>query len=124
MLYVLRTLYGLMLRRRGAAGFVLLALAVGLAMSAQPVAAASGTSTVSVTVASATTVSAAGCLTGIPNVTDFGTVLPGTSNVTSGVCEILFGSSNDTSMLRLYQTDLDGMLWLPVPLWRRSGTGR
>jgi uncharacterized delta-60 repeat protein len=44
--------------------------------------------------------------------TSFGTVLPGASAITSGDCHLVFGSSNDSSMLRTYQTDQAGKaLW-------------
>lgn len=56
-------------------------------------------------VASATTLSVAGCVGGQAGITDFGTVLPGSTAVTTGDCTVGFGSTNDTAMLRLSQLD-------------------
>lgn len=61
--------------------------------------------TVTAVVPSATNLSTAGCATGTPNVTSFGTVLPASTNVTSSDCSVVFGSSNDSSMLRVWQED-------------------
>ncbi|MCW2922312.1 MAG: hypothetical protein JWL76_2186 [Thermoleophilia bacterium] len=46
-----------------------------------------------------------GCQAGAPNITSFGLVLPGTSTITSADCNVVFGSSNDSAMLRVFQTD-------------------
>lgn len=79
--------------------------------------AASANTTVSVTVASATNIDGSACLSDVSNVTNMGIVLPGSSTVTSSDCSITFGSSNDTSMLRISQQDANG-----AALWT-SGTG-
>ncbi|MCW2925337.1 MAG: uncharacterized protein JWM98_2741 [Thermoleophilia bacterium] len=55
-------------------------------------------------VMSSTTLGAGGCASGSA-ATAFGSVLPGTFATTPGTCAVLFGSSNDTSALRLTQTD-------------------
>ncbi len=57
---------------------------------------------------SATNLSTTGCPSLEPGVTDLGVVLPGASVVTPIDCEVVFGSSNDTSMLRLFQADGGG----------------
>lgn len=75
---------------------------------------ATSNSTVSVTVGSASWIDAAGCATGTADVTVFGTVLPATSNVTASDCQVKFGSSNDTAMLRAYRPGGAGSaMWLP-----------
>ena len=76
-------------------------LAVAGAGSGQ---AASSTTVVSMQVPSATTLDVVPC-TGVAAATSFGTVLPGTSAVTTADCDIRFGSSNDTSALRISQVD-------------------
>ncbi len=58
---------------------------------------------VTMSVPSATSLNAGGCPQGTA-ARSFGTVLPGTSAVTAAPCSVLFGSSNDTSSLRLLQT--------------------
>lgn len=87
-------------------------LACGVAASGAP---STAGSTVAVTVASATNLDASACATGTANITDFGTVLPGTSNVTSSDCTLTWGSSNDTAMLRLYQADGEGQALNHIP---------
>ncbi|MCB0880259.1 MAG: hypothetical protein KDC46_14900 [Thermoleophilia bacterium] len=57
------------------------------------------------TVPSATQLDITACTPDTPGVTSFGNVLPGSSTVTSSDCTVTFGSSNDTSQLRLSQTD-------------------
>jgi len=97
----------------------LVAAACGIALLAGSVCvtsggagAASSNATVSVTVASATSLDASACATGTASITDFGAVLPGTSNVTASDCSLTWGSSNDTAMLRTYQQDCFGSaLW-------------
>lgn len=89
---------------------------VAMAASSEYLRAAStATMTVSATVTSATSlaidpVGAApnGCQTSTPNVTSFGAVMPGVSATTTADCNVKFGSSNNTSMLRLYQADSFG----------------
>ncbi|MCW2922434.1 MAG: hypothetical protein JWL76_2308 [Thermoleophilia bacterium] len=66
-------------------------------------------------VTSATTLSATGCPYGTA-ARSFGTVLPGTNAVTAAPCSVLFGSTNDTSSLRLLQSDGVG-----TAMFRMSG---
>ena len=66
--------------------------------------ASSGT-VVSATIPSATSVGAAGCAPATAGVTEFGTVQPGTTAVTSSDCVVTWGSSNASSMLRAFQAD-------------------
>lgn len=66
---------------------------------------AASNTVVSALVPSATTLDISGCATGTANVTDFGVVMPATSSVTSSDCVVGFGSSNDSSSLRLGQQD-------------------
>lgn len=65
---------------------------------------ASAGSVVGANVLSATSLSVANCAPNTP-ATSFGLVLVSTSNVTSTPCEVTFGSSNDTSTLRVAQRD-------------------
>jgi hypothetical protein len=57
-----------------------------------------------------------GCEANAPSVTSFGSVTAGSSTVTSLDCNIVWGSSNDSAMLRLYQTDQGGSALLPQPV--------
>ncbi|MCW2929011.1 MAG: hypothetical protein JWM86_2979 [Thermoleophilia bacterium] len=70
---------------------------------------------VTLNVASATNVTTAGCATGTPGVTTFGAVQPGTPATTPADCVVGWGSSNDSSMLRMAQTDQEGWAMLPMP---------
>jgi uncharacterized delta-60 repeat protein len=107
----------------GALAIVLLA---GIFVGGSVTAASSGEPViVSATVPSATwlsvdpagTAPAGNCKTGVANRTSFGTVLPGMPAVTTQDCEVVFGSSNDTSMLQIGQADGYGKaMWM-------SGTG-
>jgi len=82
------------------------------AISASTAASSTANTTVTVTVLSATNLDATGCATGTANVTDFGIVFPGSSSVTSLDCNLIWGSSNDSAMLRTYQQDQYGKaLW-------------
>lgn len=74
--------------------------------------AASSSVVVSLTAVSATNLNAGGCPTGAANQTSFGTVLPGTTAVTTIDCSVIYGSSNDSSMLRLWQRDRGGVAML------------
>ena len=71
--------------------------------------AASSNVVVSVTIASATNLVTSGCAGGVAGRTDFGVALPGQSYVTSSDCDVAFGSSNDTSQLRISQGDQVGV---------------
>jgi uncharacterized delta-60 repeat protein len=93
---------------------VAFACAIGVASSP----AASSSVTVSLTLASATSLTTAGCPTMTAGVTDFGSVLPGSSATTSADCTVTFGSSNDTASLRLLQSDAEG-----GALWGGQATG-
>jgi len=58
---------------------------------------------------------AGNCKTGAANRVDFGSLLPGTSTVTTQDCAVVFGSSNDTAMLKMYQQDSRGTgMWRPT----------
>lgn len=85
-------------------------LAVG---SAQPAPGATSSTVVAAVVPSATALSTAGCPSGSASVS-FGVQLPGTSATTPADCVVVFGSSNDTSMLRVHQSDALGAgMWRP-----------
>ena len=75
--------------------------------------AATSSSVVGATVLSAAWIDPAGCLQGTANVTDIGPVAAGTSTVTTSDCIVKFGSSNDTSMLRMSQRDGGGHAMRP-----------
>ena len=96
---------------------VVLALAAALAAVTLPVGAgaATGSTVVGATVPSATTVDVAGCPPRTADITSFGIVQPGDAQVTSLDCTVLFGSSNDTAMLRLHQEDV-----LEEAFWREA----
>ncbi|MBC7461223.1 MAG: hypothetical protein H7287_07665 [Thermoleophilia bacterium] len=81
-----------------------LALAVACAC-ASSVQGASATSTIGVTVLPSTQLDTTGCVPNTAGVTLFGSVTAGSSTVTSADCVVAFGSSNDTSMLRVAQED-------------------
>lgn len=63
---------------------------------------------VSVTLDSMTVLDTSGCLTGASGVTTFTDMLPDATQVTPTACSLTFGSNNDTSRLRMYQSDLAG----------------
>lgn len=67
--------------------------------------AASATTVITVDFLSATNIDASGCLANTPDVTNLGTVLPSATATTGTDCTVVWGSSNDTSMLRMYQRD-------------------
>ncbi|MCW2924474.1 MAG: Hemolysin-type calcium-binding region [Thermoleophilia bacterium] len=67
---------------------------------------ASSTVTVTLDVASATSMSTGGCSAAAAR--NLGTVLPGTTALTSADCTLGFGSTNDTSMVLLSQLDGGG----------------
>ncbi|MCW2925108.1 MAG: hypothetical protein JWM98_2512 [Thermoleophilia bacterium] len=98
-------------------------MAGAVACGLGPAQAASSGTVVSATVPSATNVDASGCATGTPDVTDFGTVLPGSTNTTGADCTVLFGSSNDTARLDLYQRDGTGTAMSGGWGAQASGTG-
>src|SRR5690606_13319138 len=55
------------------------------------------------------------CATGLAGRTDFGTILPDSKVVMGGDCSVGFGSSNDTSSLRIAQTDQFGSAMYRLP---------
>lgn len=66
-------------------------------------------------VLSSTEIDATGCASGDAGVTAFGSLPAGTSSVTTGDCDVAFGSTNDTAYLRLGQTDgRDRGMWAPT----------
>ncbi len=109
--------------------WVLLFAALIAAWTCSSAQSASSAVTVTLDVASATSLDASGCVSNTPGVTAFGTVLPGTGAVTAADCAITFGSSNDSSMLRLSQQDGGGGAMVPGPSsgivawWPLNGNG-
>jgi uncharacterized delta-60 repeat protein len=100
-----------------------------LALAARPAHGASSSVTVTATVPSATNLTASGCASGTAGATSLGIVLPGTSVLSSADCTVVFGSSNDTSMLRAYQLDGTGKaMWRaptgPLDTTLAGGTGK
>ena len=95
-------------------GYVLAAL-LGAAVIASASATGATTFVVSATVASATSLDATQCASGTTGRTDLGSVLPGTSLVSSADCTVTFGSSNSAASLRLQQSDGYGnAMWRPT----------
>ena len=92
------------------------------AATSRPAHAATAATTVTVTVLSATNMSTGTCATGTPSVTDFGTILPGSSSVTPTDCVVVFGSSNDTSMLKVFQMDGYGQA-MALAAWGTQASG-
>src|SRR4051812_17170089 len=64
---------------------------------------ATATTNVTLSVVSATALGAGGCATNTPNVTAFGTIQPNVPYTTGADCALTFGSTNDSSMLRVFQ---------------------
>lgn len=93
---------------------VLLAMGAAVAASA-PGNAASGNIVVTMEVPSATELVTTDCASGIADRTAFGIVQPGTDAVADAGCSVTFGSSNDTSKLRLYQQDGTGSAMFLLP---------
>lgn len=92
-------------RNIGLLGLLIVAVLSGFAGTAHP---ASNSILIQMSVASVTSLDASGCPTGQAGVTNFGTVLPATSAITTGDCVVQYGSSNDTASLRLGQVDRYG----------------
>ena len=84
--------------------FGILALLAALHAGGVGVAATSGT-VVSAIVPSATNLDASTCAAGTPGMTDLGAVLPGSPASSTTDCVVTFGSSNDSSTLRVSQAD-------------------
>lgn len=86
-------------------------LAAALVMSPprmQSADAATSNVVVSAQVPGATYLSVSACSGGVANVTDFETMVPGDSDRATGGCVVTFGSPNETSMLKMGQTDGGG----------------
>ena len=83
--------------------------------------AATSSVVVTMDVPSATTLDATGCAPDDPDRTALGVVQPGTQAVTSLDCNVLFGSSNDSSTLRVWQSDGDGDAMAAFPTSTVSG---
>ncbi len=64
--------------------------------------------TVTVTFANNTSLTTTSCASGQPGRTNLGTPLPGTTQVSNQDCSVVFGSTTDTSMLRIRQRDESG----------------
>ncbi len=95
-------------------------LAIACAAATAPAGGATSTITVTLDVASASNIDVSACGTGAA--TSFGTVQPGTSAVTSSPCAVTFGSSNDTAMLQIRQTDTYGQAMFRPTLGGLDGT--
>ncbi len=93
----------LMRVRRALACGAIVAAAVAASVGGSQ--AASSNVTVTLDVLSSTTMDPSGCPASARR---FGTVLPDSSVVTAAPCAISFGSSNNSSMLKLYQEDAFG----------------
>ena len=115
---------------------LVLILTAAVFLGAGSVGAATSNVTVTATVPSATNLAIDsvgappnGCETGTTNVTAFGTVLPGSSAVTSTDCNVVWGSSNDSALLRIYQADGGGVAMRAAPTtglvadWPLNGSG-
>jgi hypothetical protein len=105
-------------------------LAYALAPGGEAASAATANTLVSANVPSETHMSTAACPNNLPGTTDLGSLLPGSSAVSTGDCGIDFGSTNDSSMLQLYQDDGGGqtMRWRAasstlVADWPMNGNG-
>jgi uncharacterized delta-60 repeat protein len=87
------------------AAFLAIVLLISCATSAIG---ASSTVVVTATVPSATSLNVTLCPNDTSGITNLGTVLPGSTAVTTSNCSLTFGSTNDSSMLRAYQFDQSG----------------
>jgi uncharacterized delta-60 repeat protein len=103
--------------------FLILVLALACAHAGTPAGAATSGTVVGATVPSATSMSVAGCAPGVPGRTWFGTVLPGSTSIGTSDCTVTFGSSNDTSMLRIAQQDRSGAAMHSFGAERDTGYG-
>lgn len=91
----------------------LLVLVLGAGWACSGSVAATSTTVVGATVLSATSIDTTGCASGTTS-TELGAILPGSSAITTADCAVAFGSSNDSSALRVHQTDLAGKgMYLP-----------
>lgn len=97
-------------------------VAMLVSATAQPGSAASSGTVVSATIPEATTLAidpvgtpAGNCMSAVAGRTDLGTVLPDAKAVTTLDCDVTFGSSNSTAMLRVFQTDLGGQAMRAAP---------
>lgn len=85
-------------------------------------AASSSNVVVQATILSATYLDASGCATGSAGVTSLGTVLPPASVRSTADCRVVFGSSNDSSALRIQQVDATGAAFNASGAWTLGGT--
>ena len=94
---------------------------VGCALAAAGIATgATSNVVVSMAVPSATSLVTTGCPPTTPGITDFGTVVPGSVVKTGTDCSVSFGSSNDSSSLRMAQADGHGApMGNPTNVWTR-----
>jgi photosystem II stability/assembly factor-like uncharacterized protein len=93
---------------RRPAHLLALVLALVLACGASASNAATSSTVVGVTVPNATSLGMTGCPSSTPGITQLGAVVPGASMVTPPNCVVGWGSSNNSSMLRAYQSDGTG----------------
>lgn len=105
-------------RLLAAAAIVITVAAVGATVGR----AATSTTVVSATVPSATNLTVTACAADTP-ATQLGTVLPGASARTAASCQVTFGSSNDTSMLRIAQGDGAGTAMATTGMGALQPTG-
>jgi uncharacterized delta-60 repeat protein len=107
------------LRRRLALGLGLAGITIVVAAAGAPIGSGASSGTVvGATVPSATSIDATLCPPLLAGTTDFGVVMPGSSSVTTNDCIVDFGSSNDTAMLRVGQSDRAGRA-----MWQATNGG-
>jgi photosystem II stability/assembly factor-like uncharacterized protein len=105
-------------------GACALAVVIACATSMGAANGASSEPVVTANVPSATTLVVTGCASENPGVTMFGVVQPGSVSMTPNDCTVTFGSSNDTSSLRVSQADgLDTAMARPSDAWTRHTGG-
>jgi photosystem II stability/assembly factor-like uncharacterized protein len=100
---------------------VLFACVLACALGAATSHGATSTTVVAASVPSATTLDVSACPATTAGITDFGSVTPGSVVKTSADCTVTFGSSNDTSSLRVGQSDGAGTaMGTATNAWTRS----
>jgi uncharacterized delta-60 repeat protein len=100
-------------RPRSTSALALVACCVALA-AVQPSGAATSNTTVGANILAATNLDTSGCPSLAANITNFGNVVAGSSNVTAADCSVTWGSTNETAMLRVYQEDgIGSAFWRP-----------
>lgn len=91
------------------------AAAMLFAASGRSTEAATSGTVVGATVPSASSVATDACTSMTAGSTDFGLMAPGSASITTLDCNVKFGSSNDTSQLRMAQPDgLGTAMWQPT----------